>query len=103
MYHDHEDILPEVNFFYKNNNFNDNKLNLSKDIIEKKERWRHLTRFVNSFVVLFSRKYPSVAYDRLFTLLISTGWKKKMAGSPTDEKQVDLNKGMDIFQLISYW
>lgn len=36
MYHDDEDILPEVNFFYKNNNFNDNKLNLSKDIIEKK-------------------------------------------------------------------
>lgn len=36
MYHDHVDILPEVNFFYKNNNFYDNKLNLSKDIIEKK-------------------------------------------------------------------
>lgn len=37
MYYDYVDILFEVNFFYKNNNFYDNKLNLFKDIIEKRE------------------------------------------------------------------
>lgn len=73
MYYDYVDILFEVNFFYKNNNFYDNKLNLFKDIIEKKERWCYLMRFVKLFVVLFFRKYFFVVYDWLFILFISMG------------------------------
>lgn len=43
-------------FFYKNNNFNDNKLNLSKDIIEKKREmtsYNEICQLVR--IVLFSR------------------------------------------------